>query len=168
MRIFKEPFILLCGGILVVKGELTLASLSILLSYTTKIFHYVYDTVDKLKEVNEFFVAYKKLSELMKFEEDKETNPDVKLDGDIVFENVAIKLENNTILENLNFIIKRNENVAIIGDNGAGKTVISKTMLGFYDYTGDIYIGEHNIKDVSKKSLRDYIGVVLQDRKSVV
>ncbi len=163
LRNFKEPFILLWGGILVVKGELTLASLSILLSYTTKIFHYVYDTVDKLKEVNEFFVAYKKLSELMKFEEDKETNPDVKLDGDIVFENVAIKLENNTILENLNFIIKRNENVAIIGDNGAGKTVISKTMLGFYDYTGDIYIGEHNIKDVSKKSLRDYIGVVLQD-----
>lgn len=163
LRNFKEPFILLWGGILVVKGELTLAILSILLSYTTKIFHYVYDTVDKLKEVNEFFVAYKKLSELMRFEEDKEKNPDIKLDGDIVFKNVFIKLEDNIILQDLNFKIKRNENVAIIGDNGTGKTVISKTMLGFYDYTGDIYIGEYNIKDVSKKSLRDYIGVVLQD-----
>ena len=163
LRNFKEPFILLWGGILVVKGELTLATISILLTYSTKILEYVYKSVDKLKEINEFIVAYKKLAELMKLEEDKETNPDVKLEGDIVFENVTIKLNDNTILQDLNFKIKSNENVAIIGDNGSGKTVISKTMLGFYDYTGNIYIGQYNIKDVSKKSLRDYIGIVLQD-----
>lgn len=163
LRNFKEPFILLWGGVLVVKGDLTLATISILLTYSTKILEYVYKSVDKLKEINEFIVAYKKLAELMKLEEDKETNPDVKLDGDIVFENVTIKLNDNTILQDLNFRINKNENVAIIGDNGSGKTIISKTMLGFYDYTGNIYIGQYNIKDVSKKSLRDYIGVVLQD-----
>ena len=163
LRNFKEPFILLWGGILVVKGELTLATISILLTYSTKILEYVYKSVDKLKEINEFIVAYKKLAELMKLEEDKEVNPDVKLDGDIVFENVSIKLNDNTILQDLNFTIKKNENIAIIGDNGSGKTIISKTMLGFYDYTGNIYIGKYNIKDISKKSLRKYIGVVLQD-----
>ena len=163
LRNFKEPFILLLGGILVVKGEITLATISILLTYSTKVLDYVHESVYKLREINEFIVAYKKLSELMKLEEDKETNPDVKLDGDIVFENVMIKLNDNTILQDLNFRIKKNENVAIIGDNGSGKTVISKTMLGFFDYTGNIYIGKYNIKNVSKKSLRDYIGVVLQD-----
>ncbi len=163
LRNFKEPFILLWGGILVVKGELTLATISILLTYSTKILEYVYKSVDKLKAVNEFIVAYKKLAELMKLEEDQEVNPDVKLDGDIVFENVSIKLNDNTILQDLNFKIKKNENIAIIGDNGSGKTIISKTMLGFYDYTGNIYIGKYNIKDISKKSLRNYIGVVLQD-----
>ena len=66
-------------------------------------------------------------------------------------------------MENLNFTINKNENVAIIGDNGSGKTVIAKTLIGFYDYTGNIYIGQYNIRNVSKKSLRDYIGVVLQD-----
>lgn len=163
LRNFKEPFILLWGGILVVKGELTLATIAILLTYSTSILEYVYKSVDKLKEINEFIVAYKKLTELMKLEEDKEEKPDVKLDGDIIFENVTIKSNDNTILQNLNFIIKKDENVAIIGDNGSGKTVISKTMLGFYDYTGNIYIGKYNIKDISKKSLRDYIGIVLQD-----
>ncbi len=163
LRNFKEPFILLWGGILVVKGELTLATISILLTYSTKILEYVYKSVDKLKAVNEFIVAYKKLAELMKLEEDQEVNPDVKLDGDIVFENVYIKLNDNTILQDLNFTIKKNENIAIIGDNGSGKTIISKTMLGFYDYTGNIYIGKYNIKYISKKSLRNYIGVVLQD-----
>ncbi len=163
LRNFKEPFILLWGGILVVKGELTLATISILLTYSTKILEYVYKSVDKLKAINEFRVAYKKLAELMKLQEDKETKSDVALNGDIIFENVTIKLNDNAILQNLNFTIKKNENVVIIGDNGSGKTVISKTMLGFYDYTGNIYIGKYNIKDISKKSLRDYIGVVLQD-----
>lgn len=163
LRNFKEPFILLWGGILVVRGEMTLATISILLTYSTKILEYVYQSVDKLKAINEFIVAYKKLAELMKLDEDNEKNPDVELDGNIIFENVTIKLNDNTILENLNFTINKNENVAIIGDNGSGKTVISKTLLGFYDYTGNIYIGKHNIKYVSKKSLRDYIGIVLQD-----
>lgn len=163
LRNFKEPFILLWGGILVVKGELTLAEISILLTYSTKILQYVYNSVDKLKQINEFIVAYKKLSSLMKLEEDIENNPDIELDGNIIFENVTIRLNENTILENLNFTIKKNENIAIIGDNGSGKTVISKTMLGFYEYTGNIYIGKNDIKNVSKKSLRNYIGVVLQD-----
>lgn len=163
IRNFKEPFILLWGGILVVRGELTLAAISILLTYSTKILEYVYNSVDKLKNVNEFFVAYKKLSELMSLNEDIEENPDVSLDGDIVFENVDIKIDDVNILENLNFRISKNENVAIIGDNGTGKTVISKTLMGFYDYTGRIYIGDNYLKTVSKKSVRDYISVVLQD-----
>lgn len=163
LRNFKEPFILLWGGILVVRGELTIASLSILLAYATKIMYYVYDTVAKLENINEFIVAYKKLSKLMKYKEDVEKNPDIKLSGDIIFKNVSIKIQENKVLENLNFIIKQGENIAIIGDNGSGKTVIAKTLIGFYEYTGDIYIGEWDIKKVSKKSLRNYIGVVLQD-----
>lgn len=163
LRNSKEPFILLWGGILVVRGELTIASLSILLAYATKIMYYVYDTVAKLENINEFIVAYKKLSKLMKYKEDVEKNPDIKLSGDIIFKNVSIKIQENKVLENLNFIIKQGENIAIIGDNGSGKTIIAKTLIGFYEYTGDIYIGEWDIKKVSKKSLRNYIGVVLQD-----
>lgn len=163
LRNFKEPFILLWGGILVVRGDLTIASLSILLAYATKIMYYVYDTVAKLENINEFIVAYKKLSKLMKYKEDVEKNPDIKLSGNIIFKNVSIKIQENKVLENLNFIIKQGKNIAIIGDNGSGKTIIAKTLIGFYEYTGDIYIGEWDIKKVSKKSLRNYIGVVLQD-----
>lgn len=163
LRNFKEPFILLWGGILVVRGKLTLATLSILLTYSSQILEYVYQSVDKLKTINEFVVAYKKLSSLLSLDEDKDTKPNVKLKGNIVFDNVSIKIKNNVILKNLSFEIKSNENVAIIGDNGTGKTVISKTLLGFYDYSGNIFIGKYNIKNVSKRSLRYYISVVLQD-----
>lgn len=163
LRNFKEPFILLWGGILVVKGELTLATISILLSYATKILSYAYESSEKLSKINEFIVAYKKLSNLMEYKEDKEINPDIELDGDIVFKDVSIKIDKNEILKNLNFDIKLGENVAIIGDNGSGKTIIAKTLIGFYDYTGEIFIGKNNIKNVSKNSIRSYIGIVLQD-----
>ncbi len=124
---------------------------------------YVYNSVEKISTINEFFVAYKKLAKLMECKEDIETKPNVTLSGDIIFRNVNIEINDNTTLENLNFTIEQGENIAIIGDNGSGKTIIAKTLIGFYEYTGDIYIGQYNIKDISKKSLRNYIGVVLQD-----
>lgn len=44
-----------------------------------------------------------------------------------------------------------------------GKTILVKTLLGFYEYEGNIWIGETNLKDVSPKSIRDYVGLVLQN-----
>lgn len=163
IRNFKEPFILLYGGILVVNGQLTLAEIAILLSFATKITTYIYNSSEKISFINEFIVAYKKLSELMKHKEDIETNADIELRGDIIFNKVTIKIQENTILKNLSFTIKQGENFAIVGDNGTGKTIIAKTLIGFYEYDGEIFIGNNNLKEVSKKSIRDYIGVVLQD-----
>ena len=44
-----------------------------------------------------------------------------------------------------------------------GKTVLVKTLLGFYEYEGDILIGETNLKNVNLISIREYIGLALQD-----
>lgn len=163
LRNFKEPFILLVGGILVVKGDLTLVGVMLLITYSTKITAYIYNSVVKLQNLNEFLVAYKKLSNLMNVVEEDNIRKVKELDGNIIFENVSIIINDKIYLKNLNFEIKKNENVAIIGDNGSGKTLIAKTILGFYKYTGNIYIGNTNIKEVSQKSIRKYIGIVLQD-----
>ena len=163
IRNFKEPVILLFGGILVVHGQMTLATISVLLTYATKISDYIYDTVDKLKDINQFFVSYRKLSNLMKVQEEEQGKEYKALEGNIVFQNVSIKVGENSILQNINMEIKQGENIAVIGDNGAGKTVLAKTLMGFYEYDGEIFIGETNIKEVSPKSIRDYIGLALQD-----
>ena len=121
IRNFKEPFILLLGGVLVVQGQMTLATVSILLTYATKISDYIYDTVNKLKDINEFLVSYKKLSQLMKVKEENTEKEYKKLCGNIVFENVTIKAGETELLQNINFEIKQGENIAIIGDNGVRK-----------------------------------------------
>lgn len=95
---------------------------------------------------------------------EEEKNKECKaLEGNIIFRDVTIKAGEKDILQNINLEIKQGENVALIGDNGAGKTVLAKTLLGFYEYDGEILIGDTNIKEVSPKSIRDYIGLALQD-----
>lgn len=163
IRNFKEPIILLFGGILVVQCQMTLATISVLLSLATKISDYIYNTVDKLKDVNQFLVSYQKLSNLMEANEENREKQYKMLNGNIYFKNVSIKVGENTLLENINLELKQGENIAVIGDNGAGKTVFAKTLMGFYEYSGDILVGETNIKDVNPKSIRDYVGLALQD-----
>lgn len=128
IRNFKEPIILLFGGLWVVQGQMTLAVVSVLLSYANKISNYIYDTVDKLKDFNQFLVSYRKLSQLMKVEEEEQTKEEKRLQGNIVFENVNVKLSGNMILQKINLEIKQEENIAIIGDNGARKNDFGKNV----------------------------------------
>lgn len=44
-----------------------------------------------------------------------------------------------------------------------GKTVLAKTLMGFYEYDGEILIGETNLKNVNPQAIRNYIGIALQD-----
>jgi len=85
------------------------------------------------------------------------------LDGDIIFSNVTIFADNQEILKNLNFIIKKGEKVAIVGENGSGKSLLSKAILGLNEYTGNIYINNHNIKRLNKNNIREYIDLIQGD-----
>ena len=163
IRNFKAPFILLVGSIMVVNGDLTLVGIALLLTYSTTITSYVYSVVEKLQNLNDFLVAYKRLNQLLQVKEEDYSKEIVTLEGNIKFENVSIMIDDKVYLKNLNFEIKKGDNVSIVGDNGSGKTLLVKTLLGFYPYQGNIYIGNTNLKDINQKSIRKYIGIVLQD-----
>ena len=64
----------------------------------------------------------------------------------------------------MNFSIKKNTLVGIVGQTGAGKTTIIKLILRFYDsISGSIKIGNEDIKNIKLKNLRENIGYVSQD-----
>ena len=87
---------------------------------------------------------------------------------DIEFKNVSFRYPNScsSSLKNINFKINKNEKIAIVGYNGAGKSTLIKLLLRLYDtIEGDIYINNRNIKDYNVHSLRENIGVVLQNYK---
>ena len=109
---------------------MTLAVVSILLTYATKISDYIYDTVNKLKDMNEFLVSYKKLSNLMKVKEENAEKEYVRLHGNIVFENVTIKVGDRKIIQNINLEMKPGENIAVIGDNGVRKNGVCENFNG--------------------------------------
>lgn len=89
--------------------------------------------------------------------------PPVK--GDVVFENVDFGYqEGQTIFEDLSFHVSSGETIALVGPTGAGKSTITNLITRFYDIrSGAIYIDDVNIQDVTIESLRDQIGVMLQD-----
>ena len=68
------------------------------------------------------------------------------------------------LIEDFNQVIKKNEQVAIVGPTGAGKTTLINVLMRFYDPTsGNITYNGINGTDISKKSLRSNFGMVLQD-----
>lgn len=83
----------------------------------------------------------------------------------ITFENVSFGYsEDELVIKNLSFDVKKGEKVAIVGETGAGKTTIVKLLMRFYDVnSGEIKIDGVNIDRYDKHSIRSLVGMVLQD-----
>ncbi len=126
-----------------------------------KIFDLLYNLGQDLEIIDDFHVVTKKINKLLEQKEEKKINNTYDLKGDIVFSNVSIYIENKVFLKNINFIIKQGEKIAIIGENGSGKSIIAKTILGFYKYTVKIYINGHNIERINKSDIRENIELIL-------
>ncbi|CAD2102028.1 ABC transporter B family member 5, putative [Plasmodium vinckei brucechwatti] len=85
-----------------------------------------------------------------------------KIEGSIKFENINFTYnksdkDKKIILKNINFEIKKNEKVAIIGKSGSGKSTIWKLLTRQYEYEGNIYIDNYNIKNFDKTYLKKSI-----------
>jgi len=97
--------------------------------------------------------------------EDKKNAKKLKVKlGKVTFKNVNFWFGKRHILKNLSFEIAPGKKIAIVGPTGAGKSTISKLLFRFYDpSSGNIYIDDQSINDVTQTSLRSNIGVVPQD-----
>jgi len=84
----------------------------------------------------------------------------------IEFRNVSFKYpgSRNMVLENVSFVINPGEHVALVGENGAGKTTIIKLLARFYDVTsGEILINDVNIKKIDLESYYKLWGILFQE-----
>jgi ATP-binding cassette subfamily B protein IrtA len=83
---------------------------------------------------------------------------------DIEFKNVSFSYDDKVnVLKKVNFRIKSGEKIAIVGQSGAGKTTIIQLLARFYDIeTGEIRIGNENIKDIGYGNLLENISIVFQ------
>ncbi|WP_298778265.1 ABC transporter ATP-binding protein [uncultured Polaribacter sp.] len=82
----------------------------------------------------------------------------------IEFRNISFKYKDEFVLENFSLTINKGETVALVGQSGSGKSTLANLITRFYDVNkGEVIIDENNIKDITKKSLRDLMGIVSQD-----
>ncbi|WP_411031966.1 ABC transporter ATP-binding protein [Spongiimicrobium sp. 3-5] len=85
-------------------------------------------------------------------------------DKDVRLENISFKYEDDYVLRNFNLTVPKGGTVALVGQSGSGKSTIANLVTRFYDVNeGVIKIDGTDIKDLTKKSLRELLGLVTQD-----
>ncbi|MBC1473710.1 ABC transporter ATP-binding protein [Listeria grandensis] len=107
--------------------------------------------------------------------ETMDVEPDIKdlpnarsmplIKGNVRFDDVRFRYEEGKdILKGISFDVKAGESIALVGPTGAGKTTVINLLSRFYDINGgEISIDGENIAEVTLRSLREQMGVMLQD-----
>ena len=96
---------------------------------------------------------------------DKEDASEIKgFESDILFDNISFKYENDLVLKDFTLNITKGKTVALVGQSGSGKSTLANLLTRFYDInSGQILIDGIDIRNITKKSLRDQLGIVTQD-----
>lgn len=159
----------LFGAIMAVKGNITVGILSCFLSYAnqyTKPFNEISSVVTELQNA---IACAARVFELI------EETPELPDKADATeLENVKGSVEINNLyfsynpdrelLKNVNINVEPGKTVAIVGPTGCGKTTLINLLMRFYDpNNGTISVDEVNTQDVTRQSLRQNFGMVLQD-----
>lgn len=152
------------GSILVVNKSITIGKIVSFLSYASMFRNPINDISSLVATVGEAIAGFKRINNILnqKIEDNGLIVPSIK--GNVEFKNVYFKYDQKNILNNINIKLKENENLAIVGETGSGKTTIINLIEKFYKINkGQILIDNVDINEIDKNELRKNIGLVLQD-----
>ena len=159
----------LVGAFSAVSGAITIGSLTAFLNYSGQYAKPFNEISGVITELQNSLACAERLFELIEaqpIKADSENAADRSALGDeIKLENVEFSYDKNTeLIKNLNLTVNRGEQIAIVGPTGCGKTTIINLLMRFYDVdSGKITIDNVDIRDITRKSLREGYGMVLQE-----
>ncbi|MFD1031368.1 ABC transporter ATP-binding protein [Metaplanococcus flavidus] len=158
------------AGYQVIQGDLTLGTMVAFIAYIERLYNPLRRLVNSSTTLVQSLASMDRVFELVDEDydvTDKKGARDLKVvDGKLEFRNVSFHYNDggSEVLSDMSFTVKPGETVALVGMSGGGKSTIVSLIPRFYDVTeGGIYMDDHNLKDVSIHTLRDQIGLVLQD-----
>ena len=160
--------VLWIGANFVMTGEMSLGQLityNTLLYYFTNSLENIINLQSKLQTAQ---VANSRLNEVYlvksEFEEQKMVEDLSMVKGDMTFKGIHYKYEyGQDILSDINLNIKQGSKIALVGVSGSGKSTLAKMMVNFFNPSqGEIRLGDMNLNQIDKKSLRQHINYLPQ------
>ena len=148
-------------------GIITLGTLLAFTSYVGMLLWPVRQLGRVLTDMGKALVSIERIQEILDepIENLDEGISKEKIDGKIEFENVSFHYdEGHPILEDVSFKVKKGQTVAILGPTGSGKSTLVSLLPRLYDnQSGSVKIDGIDVKKISKRTLRENIGIVLQE-----
>ncbi len=157
------------GAIMAIKGRITVGQLSSFLSYAnqyTKPFNEISGVVTELQNA---MASAARVFELIDEEAETADKSDAvvlkEVSGSVKLTDVDFSYDKSReLIKNLNLDVKPGARIAIVGPTGCGKSTVINLLMRFYDVdSGSIAVSGHDIKDVTRHSLRENYGMVLQE-----
>ncbi|WP_342532562.1 ABC transporter ATP-binding protein [Lysinibacillus sp. FSL K6-0057] len=134
--------------------------------YLTKLFNPITNIVNQFSQLERSLVAGKRVFEVLDTDGESVSEKSIpRYKGNVVFEDVSFAYKDNEyVLKNLSFEAHQGETIALVGHTGSGKSSIMNLLFRFYDPSkGKITIDGIDITSVPRQTMREHMGIVLQD-----
>ena len=160
--------VIITGSILATTSSFTVGDLLVFLGYAGMLMWPVRQLGRIISEMSKAGVSLKRIKEIFDAPEEKDVPNAVTppMDRDIEFNNVSFTYDEQPVLKDVSFKIKKGTTFGILGATGSGKSTITYLLNGLYDLpseNGIITIGDVDISQIKKSYLRRNIGLVLQE-----
>ena len=159
----------LLGGWLSLQGIVTVGIIATFVVYVMNFFRPMRGIAMLYNGLQSALAGAERIFEVLDDEPSVANQPDAKplpkIKGEVTFDDVSFEYEEGKpVLEDVNLTAQPGQTIALVGPTGAGKTTIISLLSRFYDVTeGAILIDGRDIREVEQTSIRDQLGIVLQD-----
>ncbi len=164
LALMQGLLIIALGTVFCVNGEMTEGDLVAFVSYNTMLMGPVRQLGRIISNMSKAGVSLGRIAEILNAEEENYGQAGA-LSGAIEFREVGFEYEEDKpVLNNVSFTVEEGTTLGVLGGTGSGKSTLTYLLDGLYPATrGGVYIGGRNVNDIPPATLRNNIGLMLQE-----
>jgi ATP-binding cassette subfamily B protein/subfamily B ATP-binding cassette protein MsbA len=158
--------VILVGGMLVLRGELTVGTLLVAMAYLGFVYGPLSGIANTTGTIQQALAAGRRVRDLFALSGEVEERGDAcpRFEGHVEFQDVRFAYDGRPVLQDINLTVKPGELVALVGPSGSGKTTLVSLIPRFYEPdSGRILVDGVDIGKCRLRSLREQVAIVLQE-----
>ena len=156
------------GATMAINGTITVGTFLAYMGMLTWIMWPIRNIGRLIVQMSMALVSFDRVSEIIRVDREPldvgTFRPDGRIKGEVVFDDVRFAYaEDMAVLNGITFRVEPGQAVALVGATGSGKTSLVNLLPRFYEYQGSIRIDGVELRDYTRRDLREQIGFVLQE-----